>query len=185
MGSGLRLATTYSVIHRHNGHIAVKSEWGAGTTFHIYLPASSKQVEAKGTVAEESTIITGKILIMDDEPEIRKMVSKTLTLGGSEVKVASDGEEAIEIYKKTMDSGKPFDVVILDLTIPGGMGGEKAIKKLLEIDPNTKAIVSSGYADDPIISNFWEYGFKDKISKPYKPEELKKVLNNVMSEVND
>ena len=177
----LGLATTYSITHRHNGHIAVESELGVGTTFHIYLPASSKQVKKKELIKKEPVFIKGKILIMDDELEIRKMVSKTLTLGGSEVEVASDGDEAIEIYKKAMDSGKPFDVVILDLTIPGGMGGKEAIKKLLEIDLDAKAVVSSGYANDPVISNFEAYGFSGFIPKPYKHNELKKLLNEVLS----
>jgi len=180
-GSGLGLATTYSIIHRHDGHITVESEDGVGTTFYIYLPASSKEIEKKEAVNEESKVITGKILVMDDEPAIRKIVYEILARCGSEIEVANDGEEAIKLYKKAMDSGKPFDIVIMDLTIPGGMGGKDAIKKLLKIDSEVKAVISSGYADDPVVSNYKEFGFKDKISKPYKIEELKKVLNEVLS----
>ncbi len=182
-GSGFGLTTTYSIIQRHDGHIAVESELGVGTTFQIYLPASSKKYEWKETVKDDSAVITGKILIMDDEEMVRNFVLRALEHFGNDVEVACDGQEAITLYKKAMDSGNPFDVVIMDLTIPGGMGGKKAIKKLIEIDPEAKAIVSSGYTDDPVVSNFGEYGFKDKISKPYKLEELKKVLNDVMSEI--
>ena len=179
-GSGLGLATTYSIIKRHDGHITVESEINIGTTFHIYLPASSKQVKEKEAVKEESAIITGKILVMDDEQDLRNVISEMLTLFGNEVEVASDGGETIELYKEAMDSGKPFDVVILDLTIPGGMGCKETITKLLEIDPDAKAIVSSGYTDDLILSNFWEYGFKGNLSKPYNLENLIEVLNRVM-----
>ncbi|HDY88866.1 MAG TPA: response regulator, partial [bacterium] len=181
-GSGLGLATTYSIIHRHDGHITVKSEIGIGTTFHIYLPASAEQVKKKEGVKEETTTITGKILVMDDEEMVRNFVSKALKSFGNETEVARDGAEAIEKYKKAMDSDKPFDAVILDLTIPGGMGGKQAVKKLLEIDSDAKAVVSSGYANDPVVSNFEAYGFSGFIPKPYMLEELKKVLNNVMSE---
>jgi len=180
-GSGFGLTTAYSIIKRHDGHITVASELGVGTTFHIYLPASSIQVEKKVEIIKEPVIIKGKILLMDDEQDIRMIVSKTLTRSGSVVEVASDGAEAIDLYKKAMVSSKPFDAVILDLTIPEAMGGKEAIKKLLEIDPDVKAVVSSGYSDDPAISNFKEYGFVDSISKPYKFKELIEVLNKVMT----
>ena len=184
-GSGLGLATAFSIIHRHDGHITVESEMGVGTTFHIYLPASSKQAEKKEELKEEAAVMTGKILVMDDDEMVRNFVSRVLKSFGNEVEVVRDGAEAIELYRKAMDSGKPFDVVILDLTIPGGMGGKKAIKKLLEIDPDAKAVVSSGYSNDPVVSNFEEYGFKGNISKPYRLKELKKVLNEVMKKEND
>jgi len=181
-GSGLGLTTTYSIIHRHNGHIAVESELGVGTTFHIYLPASSKEIVKKGANKEASAVITGKILVMDDEDMVRNVVSNALQTFGHEVEVVSDGEEAIKLYKKAMDSGKSFDVVIMDLTIPGGMGGKEAIKKLLEIDPDVKAVVSSGYSNDPVVSKYQEYGFSSFIQKPYGLEGLKKALKEVMSE---
>ena len=115
---------------------------------------------------------------------VRNFVLKALKSFGNDVDEASNGTEAIEKYKKAMKSGKPFDVVIMDLTIPGGMGGQVAIKKLLEIDPDAKAVVSSGYANDPVISNFEAYGFKGFISKPYKLDELNKVLTEVLTENN-
>ncbi len=179
-GSGLGLATAYSIIHRHDGHLAVKSKVGVGTTFTIYLKASSKKVEGKETAKEESEVLTGKILLMDDEKSIRKVTGMMLRSLGNEVEVAFDGEEAIELYKKAMKSDEPFDVVIMDLTIPGGMGGKEAIKKLLKINPDAKAIVSSGYSNDPVISYYQEHGFSGYIPKPYRLEELKKVLNEVL-----
>ncbi|MFC1489732.1 PAS domain S-box protein [Candidatus Latescibacterota bacterium] len=179
-GSGLGLATSYSIIRRHNGHIDVKSIVGEGSTFTIYLPASNKQVVKKGCGEEMLKDLTGKILVMDDEISIQKVTEAMLKRYGYDVVVASDGAETIKLYKKAIKAGEPFDVVVMDLTIPGGMGGEIAIKKLLEIDPDAKAIVSSGYSNNPVISNFKDYGFIDYISKPYKFEELRKKLNNVL-----
>ncbi len=181
-GSGLGLATCYSIIHRHSGHISVKSKPGIDTTFTIYLPASSKKMENKRIVEDQEEVLTGKILIMDDEKSITRIVTLMLTRLGNEVAAVGDGIEAIELYKKAMKAGKPFDVVIMDLTIPGGMGGREAIRNLLEIDPDVKAVVSSGYANDPVISNFRTYGFVGNISKPYKLDGLKRVLNDVLSE---
>ena len=117
---------------------------------------------------------------MDDEKSIRKVTGRMLRSLGNEVEIAFDGEEAIELYKKAMKSDEPFDVVIMDLTIPGGMGGKEAIKKLLKINPDAKAIVSSGYSNDPLISYYQEHGFSGYIPKPYRLEELKKVLNEVL-----
>ncbi|MFC1651094.1 PAS domain S-box protein [Candidatus Latescibacterota bacterium] len=180
-GSGLGLATSFSIIHRHNGHISVKSSIGEGTTFTTYLPVSSKQIRGIDTVKEDVEVLTGKILVMDDDKSITKVVGMMLKSLGNDVAVSTDGTETIELYKKAMKAGKPFDVVIMDLTIPGGMGGKETIQELLKIDPNAKAIVSSGYSNDPVVSNYKEHGFGGYISKPYKLEELKKVMNEVMS----
>jgi two-component system cell cycle sensor histidine kinase/response regulator CckA len=177
-GSGLGLATTYSIIKKHDGHITVESKLGEGTTFHIYLPASDKAVPEK----EEIKLIKGhgRILVMDDEVALKKMIGRMLQKLGYESEFAKDGAEAIEIYKAAMESGMPYDAVILDLTIPGGMGGKEAIKKLLEIDPEVKAVVSSGYSDDPVLANFQEYGFKGMMPKPYESLSLGKVLHEVL-----
>jgi len=181
-GSGLGLATSYSIIQHHNGHIAVESIIGEGTTFTIYLPASSKKIKKIHNAGDESTLMTGKILVMDDDKSITKVVGMMISHLGNEVVIAGDGAEAIKMYKKALNSDKPFDVVIMDLTIPGGMGGKETIKKLLDINPEAKAIVSSGYSNDPVISNYKAHGFSGYIPKPYKLEGLKKVLNEVMSE---
>jgi CheY-like chemotaxis protein len=177
-GSGLGLATTYSIIKKHDGHITVESQLGVGTTFHSYLPASEKAVPEK----QEVRLIKGqgRILVMDDEASLRKMVGRVLEKLGYEPEFAEDGAEAIDKYKGAIESGKPYDAVILDLTIPGGMGGKEAIEKLLEIDPAVKAIVSSGYSDDPVLANFEEYGFKGMMPKPFESMFLSMVLHDVL-----
>ncbi|HOD69716.1 MAG: Chemotaxis protein CheY [Deltaproteobacteria bacterium ADurb.BinA179] len=118
----------------------------------------------------------GRILVMDDEEIIRDVLSSMLDFLGYEVQVASDGAQALSMYREAMDAGKPFDAVIMDLTVPGGMGGKEAIHDLLEMDPNAKAIVSSGYSTDPVVTNYQDYGFKGVISKPFKIEELKEAV---------
>jgi len=177
-GNGLGLATTYSIIKKHAGHITVESQLGVGTTFHIYLPASEKAVLEK----EKVKLIKGqgRILVMDDEAPLRKMVGRMLKNLGYKSEFAKDGAEAIRMFKEIKEAEKPYDAVILDLTVPGGMGGKEAIKKLLEIDPEVKAIVSSGYSDDPVLANFQEYGFKDMMPKPFESLSLGKVLHEVL-----
>jgi PAS domain S-box-containing protein len=174
-GSGLGLATAYSIIKKHDGHITVKSQLGVGTTVHIYLPASDKAIPEK----EKVKVIKGqgRILVMDDEVALRKVVGRMLAMLGYEAEFAQDGAEAIRMVK---EAEKPYDAVILDLTIPGGMGGKEAINKLLEIDPELKAIVSSGYSDDPVLANFQEYGFKGIMPKPFQSQLLSKVLHEVL-----
>jgi len=185
-GSGLGLATSYSIVQKHNGHISVESQIGVGTAFHIYLPASSKQVAIVEEKAEKKpTPGKGRILVMDDEKHLRNLADGVLGSIGYKVTTAIDGEEAIELYEVAMDSGDPFDAVIMDLTIPGGMGGKEAIKKLTEIDPGVKAIVSSGYSTDPVMADFREYGFSGVIAKPYRISELSEVLHGVINDVQD
>lgn len=180
-GSGLGLASSYSIIKRHNGSITFESEAGRGTTFIIYLPVSLKEV-VKEEIEQCGTITgTGKILIMDDEEIIRDMVRQTLNFIGYEVECAKHGKEAIEMYKKAHEEGKPFDVVIMDLTVPGGMGGKEAIEKLHDMYPGAKAIVSSGYCDIPIMSNCQKYGFYGVISKPFNIKEMNDLLQKVIN----
>ncbi len=165
MGRGLGLSIVYSIIKQHKGHISTESEVGVGTTFTIYLPASEKLIEEKVTEEEMLVVGDGKVLVMDDEEVMRTSVGEFLKTAGYEVELAADGNKAIELYKKAMESSKPFDAVILDLTIRGGMGGKETIKKLLELDPDVKAIVTSGYSNDPVMANFREYGFRDVYCK--------------------
>ncbi|MCF8146748.1 MAG: PAS domain S-box protein [Deltaproteobacteria bacterium] len=177
-GSGLGLATTLSIIKKHDGHVTVESRLEDGATFHIYLPASEKAPPEK----RESGVTqgSGRILVMDDEAPLRKMLGQVLSKLGYESEFAGDGAEAVRMVKKARESGKPFDAVILDLTVPGGMGGKEAIRRLLEIDPGVKAIVFSGYSDDPVLANFREYGFKGMIPKPFDLLSLGTVLHEVL-----
>ena len=117
---------------------------------------------------------------MDDEELVRELASDMLTSLGYEVTTAIDGAEAIEIYRESIKSGNPFDAVIIDLTVPGGMGGRETIQRLAEIDPEVKAIVSSGYSNDHILANFGEYGFKGVVAKPYRTRELSEELHRVI-----
>jgi PAS domain S-box-containing protein len=179
-GSGLGLATAYSIIRRHDGYIALVSELGTGTKAMFYLPASQKKAPPKKDSMEAPIAGRGRILVMDDEEMIRDLVEAMLTQLGYEVTPAKDGAEAIESYAKARQSGAPFDAAIIDLTVPGGMGGKEAIRKLLELDPHVKAIVSSGYSEDPIMSDFQQYGFSGVIAKPYRIEDMSAILHKVL-----
>jgi PAS domain S-box-containing protein len=182
-GSGLGLATTHSIVKRHEGHISVESKYGEGATFHLYLPASEKQEAYDFHEGEKRAPWgEGRVLVMDDEDIVREVAGKMLKALGYEPAFAADGAEAIEKYEKAQLSGGAFDAVIMDLTIPGGMGGEEAIGRLLAIDPHLKAIASSGYSTDPIMSDSKAYGFRGFIAKPYVIEELGKVLHDVLTQ---
>jgi two-component system cell cycle sensor histidine kinase/response regulator CckA len=181
IGSGLGLAVTYSIIKNHNGHIAVTSKAGSETTFDIYLPASDKQCLTDVSKDEKIETGSGRILIMDDQEMIRDATGEILKNLGYEVETCIDGAEAVELFRQAKESGHPFDAVIMDLTVPGGMGGMEAMGKLIELDPEVRAIVSSGYSNDPVMSNFREYGFREVIVKPYKISEVSKKLRRVLS----
>lgn len=180
-GSGLGLATSYSIIKKHDGYIEVESTEGAGASFLIYLPASDSQPKRSQLGTDLNRTGNGKILLMDDEETIRKVVGEILTYFGYQVVSAKEGNEAVAIYKSAFEKGHPFDVVIMDLTIPGGMGGQEALTHLLAINPKVKAIVSSGYANDPIIADYQKYGFAGVVIKPYKFDELNEILAEVLS----
>ncbi len=181
-GSGLGLATAYSIIKNHGGYLGVESEIGVGSKFYVYLPvAQGKSSKSKSSEIRSNGGI-GKVLVMDDERLVRELAGEILNHLTYETEFASDGHEAIEAYKRAKENGRPFDVVIMDLTVPGGMGGREAIKRMLEFDPSVKAIVSSGYSNDPVISDYKKFGFKGVICKPYKMEDLTEALNRVLHE---
>ncbi|MFC1537447.1 PAS domain S-box protein [Gemmatimonadota bacterium] len=183
-GSGLGLTTSYSIIKKHGGFISAESEIQVGTTIHIYLPASFSESKEIEQVVESVLCISGRILVLDDDKLLRDSLRIALKSLGNKVRTTSNGTEAIKLYKKAMKSGQPFDVVILDLTIPGGMGGKETVKKLLEIDPKVKAIVTSGYSNDRVLSEYKEYGFVGKVSKPYQMNELQEILQSLLKEKN-
>ncbi len=181
-GSGLGLATSYFIVRNHGGHITVSSGQGIGTTFDIYLPASPNRLPDREVVSAKPLTGEGRVLVMDDEDVVRVVVREMLEIIGYEVELAREGAEAVEIFKKAKEESKPFDVVIVDLTIPGGMGGKETILKLLEIDPGVRAIVSSGYSNDPIMANHGKYGFRGVVAKPYKLKELSSVVQAVIAD---
>ncbi len=181
-GSGLGLATAYSIIKRHGGHISVYSEIEKGTVFNVYLPASLKGVSKVKDVVKPSHTGKGKILIMDDQEIILRMATSMLEYLGYDATVAMDGSQAIELFRDAYQSENPFNLVILDLTVPGGMGGTETIQTLLNIDPKLKAVVSSGYSNDPVMADYEAYGFCGLLPKPYTNDHMTTLLNKIFNE---
>lgn len=181
-GSGLGLATSYSIMKRHDGLIEVESEAGKGTLFSLYLPAFSGTVIRTTESAEKMSVtkIEAKVLLMDDDAMVRLVAGEMLKQLGCEAVLAADGSETLETYRSAADSGSPFDVVILDLTIPGGMGGKETIQKLVGLNPDVKAVVSSGYSGDAIMANYRQHGFSGVLSKPYQIRDLAGVLRELL-----
>ncbi len=178
---GLGLAAAYSIIRHHSGVIIASSDAGNGTTFDVYLPVFSKEVSPAASGPVSLVRDTGKVLVMDDQEPVLDVASQMLSRTGYETIAVNDGAEAVAAYGEALDSDRPFDVVILDINVVGGMGGKQALEELLEIDPNVKAIVSSGYADDPIMADFGRYGFSGVISKPYHYGDLVRVVRAVLN----
>jgi CheY-like chemotaxis protein len=179
-GTGLGLAISYSIVKNHNGLITVSSELGQGTVFSILLPAVLNHVPQPKKQDDLQKIDARRILIMDDDQTVREIAVSMLTFIGCSVEEAGDGKEAITFYTKARQDGVPFDIVIMDLTIPGGMGGKEAIAALLAVDPQARVVVSSGYANDPIMANYKEYGFRGVLPKPFKMDDLNKVIATVI-----
>jgi PAS domain S-box-containing protein len=175
-GSGLGLATVYAIIAKHGGHITVQSMLDVGTTFSIYLPACATAQPAESSIGQQLQTGSGRILVMDDEEALLILLTQILEWLGYEVECVRDGLEAIELYQKAKDSGRHFDIVLLDLTIPGGTGGKEVAARLREVDDSVILIVSSGYSNTPIMSEFRKYGFNDVLSKPWTPVQLSEVL---------
>ncbi|MHC1729113.1 MAG: ATP-binding protein [Syntrophobacteraceae bacterium] len=178
-GMGFGLAIAHSVIKRHSGHITVDSHPGEGTTVSILIPASV----AKGrqlSVTSSVPIPRKRVLVMDDEEMLNELIQTMLEHLGYDVDIVLDGEKAIETYSQVLEAGSDYAAIILDLTVKGGMGGREAIQKLLYLNPDVKAIVSSGYSNDPIMSDYAAYGFRDVLRKPYDLEQLRAVLDSVL-----
>jgi CheY-like chemotaxis protein len=181
-GHGLGLSISYSILQKHGGHIAVQSEVDVGTTFDFYLPAIEVPMPMETKTDRELARGTGRILLMDDEELIHSSVGRMLRELGYEVESVYDGQAALQAYRAAMDGGKSFDIVIMDLTIPGAMGGKETIGKLRQLDPQARALVSSGYANDPIMAYYEEYGFAGSITKPVNMRNLASTLKALLQE---
>jgi signal transduction histidine kinase/ActR/RegA family two-component response regulator len=179
-GTGLGLAAAYAIIAKHKGHITVRSAVGVETTFSIFLPASEQDASAKRPAREALLTGSGRILVMDDEDAIRILAARMLENRGYEVAGARDGAEAIALFEKAKATGRNFDAVLLDLTVPGGMGGKECAVRLRALDLSVPLIVSSGYSDDPVLSEFRKYGFDAVLRKPWTVGQLSQVLQQVM-----
>jgi len=184
-GSGLGLAIVHSIIAKHGGAILVDSVQGQGTVFTILMPAAEESEAQKAGNAnneKKAPASPALVLVMDDDPMIRSLARDILKIYGHETIEAEDGRQAVEIYTKQMKEQKPVDMVIMDLTIPGGMGGVEALKRLLEIDPAVSAVVASGYSNDPVMSNYREYGFKGRLIKPFSMKEMGDIVVRLTAE---
>ncbi len=179
-GSGLGLTTAYSIVNKHGGHITVESEVGKGTSITVFLPATAERPRPKEKKAYKITPHKGRILLVDDEEPILALGARVIGSLGYEVELARGGEEAVEIYRKARGTSRPFDAVIMDLTIPGGMGGKETLEKLREVDPTVRAVVSSGYSNDPIMSGYRSHGFRGAIAKPYTIDDVARTLRSVL-----
>ncbi|MBM4332203.1 MAG: GAF domain-containing protein [Deltaproteobacteria bacterium] len=179
-GMGLGLAISHSIVKNHGGLITVESIVGKGSTFHIYLPASAREFVPAKEAAEKSLPAKGRVLVMDDDQVVRYIAEKFLRHLGYKVELAENGAEAVARFKKAQESKQPFNIVILDLIVPGGMGGKEVLGKLLEISPDVKAIVASGFSNDPIFSDFKRYGFKGVLAKPFDLDGLSESVLRVM-----
>jgi PAS domain S-box-containing protein len=182
---GLGLATVYSIIHRHLGYIYAESQLGKGTTIYFYLPANEQQKETltpSSAKTMEPNKNTARILLIDDEASIRKMAEQILCALGYQSISVRDGQEAVKAYQEAQDKGQPFDLLITDLTVPGGMGGKDLIKELIKINPKVKSIVMSGYSNDPVMSAHRDYGFMGVLEKPFKIKTLSQAIITVLNE---
>jgi two-component system cell cycle sensor histidine kinase/response regulator CckA len=175
-GSGLGLAICFSIIKKHKGLITFDTGENSGTCFYIYLPASEKLPETSTDKKEDVIHGKGRILVMDDNESVLETASEMLCHIGYQVELAKDGIEAVNFYRKAMEAEQTYNAVILDLTVPGGMGGREAMQNIIELDPHARGIVSSGYSNDPVMTEHEKYGFSGMVKKPYKLGNLSKTV---------
>ena len=180
-GNGLGLSSSYYIIQNHDGYLGVQSQPGVGSTFYFYLPAAAEEPVAVNN-RQKPKLPKGKckVLLMDDEPLIRSSLQEYLAACGYEAVIAKDGLEAVMLFQEEKKKNAPFDVVILDLTVPGGMGGKEAVRQILAVEPQAKVIAASGYSDDPVMLEYWKYGFCDVVFKPFTVEVLCAKIKNLI-----
>ena len=177
---GLGLTRTISIIRKHEGHIEVDSRVGVGTTFSVYLPATSENPRKEPKQAPQSPDSTAHILVMDDEPAVRKVVERMIEHLGHTSVMVTDGADAVTAYREAKESGDPFDVVIMDFTVPNGMGGIEAMEQIRAVDPAVSAVLSTGNLNEPVVSEYRTYGFKNVIPKPFEMRQLAEVLADLL-----
>jgi nitrogen-specific signal transduction histidine kinase/ActR/RegA family two-component response regulator len=179
-GNGLGLATCYSIITRHGGTISVESKVGQGSTFLVTLPALELGGATESEMRSETACGRGRILVMDDEAPVREIAKAMLESLGYTAECVSNGDAAFRLYQERQEEGISFAAVILDLTIPGGCGGKEALVRILETDPSAKAVVSSGYAEDPVMAQYQDYGFSAVLGKPYRLQDMSNVMKELL-----
>jgi two-component system, cell cycle sensor histidine kinase and response regulator CckA len=179
--SGMGSTTAWSIVKRHGGHIAVESEQGVGSVFEIYLPSSTSSETVGQVKTVDSVPPNMNILVMDDDDMVCDIAGHILTHLGHRAIFAADGDEAVKLFGAAINNGDPFDMVILDLTIPGGMGGKQAIVEIRQADPTVKALVASGYSNDPVLADCKHFGFDGVVTKPFNVDGLRQSMAQVYS----
>jgi len=179
-GTGLGLATVLSIVKRHGGQMGIESEVGVGTAFTVYLPQADKPEEVEARRSPSLRFGTGRVLFMDDDENISLLTGGMLESLGYKYDLAKHGEEAVQLYKRYLNIGRPYDAVIMDLTIIGGMGGEQTFKVLRELDPEVRAIIASGYDNDEMARQFLDMGFCGYLTKPYRVGDLGKIIRTIL-----
>ncbi|HEX7507215.1 MAG TPA: ATP-binding protein, partial [Polyangia bacterium] len=180
-GSGLGLATSHSIVGKHDGHIEVESELGAGSIFHVWLPRAIGASASAGAPSGEGSRGEGKVLILDDEDFVLRVASSMLLQCGYEPTVAKSLAQAMDLAKAALATGHPFRAAILDITIPGGPGGKEAVHMLKALDPAIRVVASSGYSSDDILARPQDFGFDGSLPKPYELRSLRLAMSRLLS----
>jgi CheY-like chemotaxis protein len=182
-GSGLGLASVYSIVKRHGGIVSAASEPEKGSTLTILIPAAREKTKAFQEDEQRTASLRGEgtVLVMDDEEIIREIASAILTEYGYSAETCKDGFEAVELHAASRDRGEHYAAIILDLTVPGGMGGKEAARLIRSIDEDVPLIVSSGYSDDTVVAGYLQHGFTGAVVKPYTLKDMAAELSRVVA----